>query len=109
MQKAAGALLAATALAMLPASQAAALEVVASIKPLHSLVAGVMGDTGTPRLIVRGDASPHTYAMRPSDAAAIEAAELVFWIGPGLELFLERPLAALAGDRTVVEMAGQRS
>ena len=84
-------LLAATTLAALAAAPAAALEVVVSIKPLHSLVAGVMGDTGTPGLIVRGSASPHTYSMRPSDAAALENAELVIWIGPGIEAVLEGP------------------
>src|SRR5690606_12625612 len=101
-------LLAATALAALTAWPASALEVVASIEPLHSLVAGVMGDAGTPKLIVRGDASPHTYALRPSDAAALEAAELVFWIGPGMEAFLDKPLASLAADAKVVEIAWQK-
>jgi zinc transport system substrate-binding protein len=102
-------LLAATALAGLGAFPAAALEVVASIKPLHSLVAGVMGDTGAPKLIVRGSASPHTYTMRPSDAAALEGAEVVFWIGPGLESFLEKPLASLAGNARTVEVAWQKT
>ncbi len=100
--------LGATALGALAATPAAALDVVVSIKPLHSLVAGVMGDTGSPALLVKGANSPHTYAMRPSDAAALEAAELVFWIGPGLETFLEKPLAALAAGATSVEIAGQR-
>jgi zinc transport system substrate-binding protein len=102
-------MLGATALAMVSALPAQALEVVVSIKPLHSLVAGVMGETGTPKLIVRGAASPHTYALRPSDAAALEAAELVFWIGPGLEAFLEKPLAALGGDAKSVEIAWQKA
>ena len=35
-------------------------HVVATIKPVHSLVAAVMGDLGTPDLIVKGAASPHT-------------------------------------------------
>ncbi|MBX3530522.1 MAG: zinc ABC transporter substrate-binding protein [Rhizobiaceae bacterium] len=102
-------MLAATALAAVFVVPAQALEVVVSIKPLHSLVAGVMGDTGTPKLIVKGASSPHTYTMRPSDAAALEAAELVFWIGPGMEAFLEKPLAALGGDATSVEIAWQKS
>jgi zinc transport system substrate-binding protein len=102
-------LLAATALSALGAFPAAALEVVVSIKPLHSLVAGVMGDTGKPALLVKGTNSPHTYSLRPSDAAALESAELVFWIGPGLEAFLEKPLAALAGDAHSVEIAWQKS
>lgn len=108
MRQAIRTLFAAGALCASSAVPAAAVDVVVSIKPLHSLVAGVMGDTGSAKVIVRGDASPHTYALRPSDAAALEAAGLIFWIGPGMEAFLERPLAALGADATVVEVAGQR-
>ena len=57
----------------------AAPEVVVSIKPIHALVAGVMDGIGTPRLIIKGGASPHTYQMRPSEAEALQAADLVVW------------------------------
>ena len=70
--------------------------VVASIKPVHSLVAGVMQGVGEPTLIVKGAASPHTYALRPSDAAALERASLVFWVGPEMEAFLGKALGSLA-------------
>src|SRR5690554_6934761 len=79
--------------------------VVASFKPIHSLVAGVMAGLGEPDLLVTGAASPHDYTMRPSDAAALQKARLVFWTGPGLEAFLVRPLETLAGDATVVELS----
>lgn len=95
----------AAALGAAPAVQAEAPEVVASIKPIHALVATVMGDLGTPELIVRGAASPHTYSLKPSDAEALERAELVFWTGHGLELFLGDALAALASEATVVELS----
>ncbi len=80
-------------------------KVVATIKPLHSLVAAVMGDLGTPSLIVQGAASPHTYSLRPSDAAALEAADIVFWTGHGLELFLEDSIATLAPNAMIVELS----
>ena len=80
-------------------------KVVATIKPLHSLVAAVMGDLGSPSLIVQGGASPHTYSLRPSDAAALEAADVVFWTGHGLELFLEDSIGTLAPNATVVELS----
>ena len=80
-------------------------SVVATIKPVHSLVAAVMGDLGTPALIVRGGASPHTYSLRPSDAAALEAADLVFWTGHGMELFLEDALSTIAAGARLVELA----
>ena len=80
-------------------------RVVASIKPVHALVAAVMGDLGVPALIVKGAASPHTYSLRPSDAAALQAADLVFWTGHGLELFLEDAITTLAPRAAIVELA----
>jgi zinc transport system substrate-binding protein len=80
-------------------------KVVASIKPVHSLVASVMGDLGTPELIVKGGASPHTYALKPSEAGALEAADIVFWTGHGMEVFLQDSLTTLAANATKVELA----
>ena len=80
-------------------------RVVATIKPIHSLVVAVMGDLGAPALIVRGGASPHTYSLRPSDASALEQADIVFWTGHGMELFLEEALDSLAGKANVVALA----
>ena len=75
---------------------AAETRVAASIKPVHSLVAGVMQGVGEPILIVPGGASPHEYSLRPSDLRAINEAQAVFWIGPDLETFLIKPLANVA-------------
>ena len=67
-------------------------QIVTSIKPVHSLVAGVMQGVGEPLLLVSGGASPHDYSLKPSEARAIDQAQVVFWIGPELESFLIRPL-----------------
>jgi zinc transport system substrate-binding protein len=80
-------------------------KVVASIAPVHSLVAGVMAGIGEPALLVKGGASPHTYALKPSDAATLASADVVFRVGPGLEAFLDGPLQTLAGGARVVELA----
>ena len=85
-------------------SYAPATEVVASIKPVHALVAGVMGEAGEPRLMVPGTASPHMYQMRPSDAEALSAADLVVWIGRNMETFLHRPVAILGSGAEVVTL-----
>ncbi|MBP2311640.1 zinc ABC transporter substrate-binding protein [Azospirillum soli] len=90
-------LLASPALAEVP-------KVVASIKPVHSLVASVMQGVGEPALVVKGAASPHTHALKPSDAKALADADLVFWIGPELEGFLAKPLQATAKKATAVEL-----
>ncbi|MDG4553873.1 MAG: zinc ABC transporter substrate-binding protein [Candidatus Competibacter sp.] len=67
-------------------------QIVTSIKPVYSLVAGVMQGVGEPLLLVSGGASPHDYSLKPSEARAIDQAQVVFWIGPNLESFLTRSL-----------------
>jgi len=83
----------------------AAPKVVATILPLHSLVAAVMAGVGTPDLMIPGGASPHAYALRPSDTATLAEADVVFWVGEGLEAFLAKPLATLAGRARVAALA----
>jgi zinc transport system substrate-binding protein len=79
-------------------------KVVVSLKPIHALAAGVMAGVGEPALIVKGAASEHFYALRPSDAALLEAADVVFWIGPTMESYLVRPLASLARRAEIVTL-----
>ena len=79
--------------------------VVASIKPVHSLVAAVMEGVGTPELLVKGAGSPHTYALRPSEARSLEQARLVFRVGNDLEVFLTRPLETLGSKATIVNLS----
>jgi zinc transport system substrate-binding protein len=94
----------------LPATAGAgAPSVVVSVKPLHAIVSAVMDGIAQPRLLVKGAASPHDYAMRPSDAAALNDADLIVWIGEVFETFLAKPLEALAGNAevvTLIELAG---
>ena len=97
-------LLAGLFLALSLPSRADTPRVVVSIPPIHSLVAGVMDGVGSPELLVKGGASPHTYALKPSDAKTLAEAKIVFWIGENLEAFLVKPLAVLAGKATVVEL-----
>ena len=84
---------------------AADIRVVASIKPVHSLVSAVMAGVGKPHLLMRGKASPHTFTMRPSDAAALQEAKVVFLIDEAMETTLARAIDALAGKARVVALA----
>lgn len=79
-------------------------NVVSSIAPLGSLVSAIMQGVGEPYVLIKGGASPHTYSLKPSDAEALQAAQLVFWIGPALEPFLVDPLQALAKGAKTVEL-----
>ena len=98
-------LLSAALLAMACSANARAPDVVVSIKPVHALVAAIMQGVGEPGLIVEGANSPHTYSMKPSNARALQNANLVFWVGPGLEAFLTKPLEALGAKATQVELS----
>lgn len=79
-------------------------KVVASIQPVHSLVAGVMEGVGSPSLLVAAGASPHAYQMRPSEAKALAGADLVVWVGEELEAFLAKPVASLGARARVLEL-----
>ncbi len=74
----------------------AEVNVVTTIKPLHSLISSVMEGVGKPSLIIEGTNNPHTFVFKPSHAEMIENADIVFWIGEDLEAFMEKPLDSLA-------------
>lgn len=90
--------------ALTAAHATAAPDVVTSFQPLQSLAAGVMAGIGTPTEIVHGAGSPHTYAIRPSEARDLARADIVFWIGPDYEHFLVKPIAALGGRARAVAL-----
>lgn len=79
-------------------------QVVVSIKPLHSLVSGLMEGVASPQLLVK-QGSPHGYSLRPSEAKALAGADLVVWVGHELESFLEKPLQTLAKNSRQLELA----
>ena len=84
---------------------AAAPRVVVSIKPLHGLVAAVMAGIARPRLLLPPGATPHAFALKPSDARALSRADLIVWIGPGLESFLVKPIRALGGKAWTIAVS----
>jgi zinc transport system substrate-binding protein len=87
----------------------AKINVVASIKPIHSLVASVMDGVGKPSLLVDGNASPHTFQLKPSHAKLLQNADIIFWVDENLENFLEKPLSSIAKKSkkiSVMEISG---
>lgn len=57
---------------------------VADIASINALVTQVMQGVGVPSQIIPTGSSPHSYAMRPSEARALQGADLVVWVGPAL-------------------------
>ena len=80
------------------------LNVVVSIKPFHSIVSGVMFGVASPELFLKGNFSPHTYSLKPSDAKKLQYANLVFWGGEALEGFLAKPISSLSKNAEVVSI-----
>ncbi|MGB7306587.1 MAG: zinc ABC transporter substrate-binding protein [Burkholderiaceae bacterium] len=78
------------------ATARAAPSVVVTIKPIHSLVSSIMQGVGEPRLLIPGSRSPHGASLKPRQAALLQDADLVFWVGPELETFLKNPIQTIS-------------
>lgn len=98
-------LLAAAAILTAGIAHAEAPKVLTTIKPLHALASAVMEGVGKPDLLLRANSSAHTYALRPSDAQAIQRAGLIFWVGPGYESFMAKSIKSLPQTGKVVQLS----
>ena len=85
---------------------AATPAVVTTIKPLQLIAAAVLEDIADPEVLLPPSASPHNYALRPSDRRLLSAADRVYWVGPDLERFLQRLLEDHSNARRVDQAAG---
>ena len=79
-------------------------RVIVSIKPLYSLVAGVLGDTGKAELLVDGVVSPHHMQLKPSQIKSMQAAHVIFYIDDSFETFLAHAFDILPDDALKVPM-----
>jgi len=80
----------ATLVSFAPVHNADAKDIVVTIKPLHSLVTGVVGNTAKTHLIVSGNSSPHGFKFKPSQIKLLNNAAVVFYIGDTFETFMEK-------------------
>jgi zinc transport system substrate-binding protein len=71
-------------------------KVAVTLKPIHSLVASVMEGVGVPELLLPDGASPHTFQLKPSTLKTLKDASLIVWVGPSLEMFMQKPLSSLS-------------
>lgn len=78
--------------------------VVTDLPPTHSLVAQVMAGVGEPALLAAVAGSPHGRALRPSEAARLQAADVVVWVGAELSPWLDRAIDALAPGAASLEL-----
>ena len=80
------------------------LRVVASIKPVHSILSGLMKGAREPELIVATGQTPYGYELTPEQQKSLAAADLVVWVGPELEKFLIDPLQGLPAKTRVITL-----
>ncbi len=80
-------------------------NVVADIAPVHSLVSLVMKGIGEPQLLIPQNASPHHYAMRPSEAKALQEANLVVYLGEDLTPWLEPLFETVAASAEPLDLS----
>jgi len=79
--------------------------VIATIKPIHSLVAAVMGELGRPELLIDGKNSEHDYKPKPEDIRKLQAADVIFFDSLDLETFLIGAISSLHDGTVAVELA----
>ena len=79
-------------------------QVAVDIAPVHSLVTRVMDGVGAPNLVIQVGASPHEYNLRPSEAQALQDANLVFWIGSDLTPWLADAIQTLAPNASMTAL-----
>ncbi len=89
----------ASALLMAGPLSSASAAVVTSIRPL-GFIASAIADGVTPTEVLLPDgASPHDFALRPSDIQRLRSADLVLWVGPDMEAFLNKALVPISATR----------
>lgn len=79
-------------------------QVLTSIKPLQLIAVAVTDEPGEVSLLLDPRRPHHEYQLRPSERSRLEHADVIFWVGPGLETFLQRPLASLPDSIRVVPL-----
>lgn len=89
-------LLVSSFLSLLIGTQAfAAVSVVTTIQPLALIARAVAGDSVNARVLVDSQDSAHHVTLSPGERLAVENADLIVWVGPQFEVFLETLMSRL--------------
>jgi zinc transport system substrate-binding protein len=70
-------------------------RVVTDLPAVHALASQVMQGLGEPVLLLDRGADPHSFQLRPGQAAALAEADLILWIGPEMTPWLDRAIDGL--------------
>jgi zinc transport system substrate-binding protein len=86
------------------AAEITEINVVTTIKPLHSIVSNIMMGVAEPKLLMRSSLSPHDYKLKPSDIRELNHADVIFWIGPELESRLAKSIQRITKPTRVIQI-----
>lgn len=78
--------------------------VVVSIKPIHSLVCGIMEGVGQPELLMTSDTSPHVAHLKPSEEQRLYNAQIIIWVGENYEGGLRKRIQNIQGQSKVITL-----
>ncbi len=81
-----------------------AVTVLTSIKPIQMIATELTEGVTMPDVLLQTNASPHDYALRPSDVQKVSAADLVIWYGHDLEPFLEKVVEGKLNTLTISDI-----
>ena len=83
--------------------QAKEIKLLTSIKPLQLIATAIQQDIAQPDVLVPVGTSPHHYALRPNDLQRINNADLFYWIGPDMEIFLTKTIKNRTNETVAIE------
>lgn len=81
-------------------------RVLTSIKPIQQISAALLEGIDEPAVLLPPGASPHAFALRPSDRRTLANAERIYWVGPDLERFLDSLLHDNPQARELMKVPG---
>ncbi|ULN63493.1 zinc ABC transporter substrate-binding protein ZnuA [Vibrio gigantis] len=87
---------------LLAPSVASANTILTSFKPIQMIVTELTQGVSEPDVLMNSNASPHDYALKPSDVKKVHSADMVVWFGPDLEAFLTK---VVSSNENVIEIS----
>lgn len=90
------------------AAQRADAAVVTSLKPLGFIASAIADGVTETQVLLPDGASEHDYSLRPSDAKRLQNADLVVWIGPEMEAFMDKSTQSIPDNKkvTIAQLEG---
>lgn len=90
------------------AAKSAEAAVVTSLKPLGFIASAIADGVTQTQVLLPDGASEHDYSLRPSDAKRLQNADLVVWIGPEMEAFMDKSTQSIPDNKkvTIAQLEG---